>query len=78
MCAHAPPRSACSLPGPPAFTQQYFLSTYCVPGPLLDAGDTGGGAGTDVITAQVWRLEADTAEDVITDFGIFWKGTAVL
>lgn len=37
-----------------------------------------GGAGTDVVTALVWRLEANTAEDMITDFGTCWKGTTVL
>lgn len=34
--------------------------------------------GTDVVPALVWRLEANTAEDVITDFGTCWKGTAFL
>lgn len=46
--------------------------------PCLMLGTLVGGAGTDVVTALVWRLEANTAEDMITDFGTCWKGTTVL
>lgn len=42
VCAHTLPRSACSLPGPPTFTRQDFLSIYHIPGPMLHAGDRGG------------------------------------